>query len=113
MSDEYRTIAPALAVDDLDGVRSFARALFDAGISFHPDTPASDYGHTPTGRMGDWQTTFTAGEAALVDAALGRSFDVCAEAGEDIYGIACAVFEEWEQAQNRSMGVKAVRPWVG
>ncbi len=74
LTDEERSIAPVLAaaekIQTVDDVKRFFKALVDAGINFHPDTPFEDYEDR------DHKRTFTDDEAALLNRAMEQVFSL-------------------------------------
>ena len=80
----------ALAIDALIFMREITKAI---GPGFHPDTPGSDYVNIHTN-----VPSFTAQDAARLDADLDKALELLESAGRDPYKIGCRV-------QRRMMGL--------
>lgn len=77
----------------LADVQAWITELYDAGFSFHPDTPGVDYVTHATG-----ERCFTDREAERFDCARARADEVCDAAGTDIYTVGLLVLTVCEEA---------------
>jgi len=75
-----------LDINTTGDVRTFFEELARVGWGFHPDTAMGEYVDRASG-----DGVFSDGDAAVLDAAMERAFDVCFAAGADIYLIAVEV----------------------
>lgn len=72
-----------MKISTIDDVQEFFRYLTeDRKVNLHPDNPFSDYINIETK-----EPSFTKEECEEYDAAMLRCFEVCEEAGVDIYEI--------------------------
>lgn len=74
VSNEFRIVAPFLAIDSEDDIRRFFAALHVANIGFHPEETFHEIGHRAD--SGEWVRTFTDGEAEILDKAMERAYEI-------------------------------------
>lgn len=69
-------------IRSLNDVQKFAEELVREQVVFHPDDDFAAYAHKGTGQL-----TYTADEAAMRNALMGESFDVCKRKNQCIYEV--------------------------
>jgi hypothetical protein len=74
-------------IKELNDVECFMKQLVVEGTNAHPDEDFNNYVNMESG-----EPAYTAGEAALRNALMEQSFDVCEIEGADIYDIMQEVF---------------------
>lgn len=74
-------------INNIEDVSAFFQALYNEGVSAHPDDDFNDYVNYETN-----EPTYTSEEATLRNELMDKSFEICEMRNADIYDLMVEVY---------------------